>query len=96
MAAGTRRHIESQMFTSENETPPNVRKHASVTSQTGSALRGAKIIAISGVMRNKKQLLEVVRGVHLSFSVSLPYSQRIQPTPLSLCEVDSHTEAETS
>ena len=33
MAAGTRRHIESQMFTSENETPQNVRNaHASVTS----------------------------------------------------------------
>ena len=32
MAARTRRHIESQMFTSENETPPNVRNaHASVT-----------------------------------------------------------------
>jgi hypothetical protein len=32
MAAGTRGHIEWQMFTSENEAPSNVRNaHASVT-----------------------------------------------------------------
>ncbi len=62
MAAGTRGHIELQIFASENETPPNVRNaHASVTKLVTGQARPVRQHAPARVAR-RRTLRSLARG----------------------------------